>query len=816
MKKQGTHLKYHAACLAAIVGAVFAASAQELIYQEGFNDDGEAANPQRYVFTGRDVYEVDRIQSELANFDQKGPLYWAHNFDTTFVGNPAVPGRRMTFTWKGVDGSTATEPLLALFDSSVKWLLNNKTGATVVVNPNVASIGALADRLTAAGHTVVDDDIAGTPDEQDVVGDLMIHGPGAGNPSRFVLSKKPVIVMNNPDYDDMLVGSIGSAVPFEPGQVTIAAPGHPAAGGKTGSFDAFTGSHDFEIVGSFLPPTATTLATVTRIVPPTIAGLLDVDAVVAGTKQHEKASDTVAELDFSDGSAGNWFVDNAVPGGYTGVWGLHARGKLTVGAAGVYRFAVGSDDGARLQIDVNKNGFGPEDTVLEDPGPHGHQVVYANVTFPAAGTYDYDLRGYNSGGGGSLEASVSTSAGEVPDDALDSGYWEVLSTTGSSPVKLQAAAAVTGYIAAGPNVEKQEPLIVLINGPTDNPPGVFYDGGAFSGFEGRGFIGAAGLNKWPYPDGLGYRSVRLKPVNVAGKPKVRLTVALAATVVDFETSDFIKILAYPQGANSTPVELANFHGVVNAIQPWMADEKEKFNRRLTKQFADFTYDIPAGATDLVIEFQVATTWWTEIAALDNVRITSGDAVLTEPLGSTTVTRTGDALTLAWTGGAAPFALQYKSELGKAWVDIATTSTRSVSLPAAGTAGYFRVQTASTKNVQLFHATLSGAAEVPTVDTPAKGSGWLAIDGTTAIYSVSYQGLKGNSTAAHVHGPADATVSAGVMFAIDGALGSTSGTFSGVKTGLTAQQIADIVAGKSYFNVHSASHGGGEIRGQILP
>jgi hypothetical protein len=49
------------------------------------------------------------------------------------------------------------------------------------------------------------------------------------------------------------------------------------------------------------------------------------------------------------------------------------------------------------------------------------------------------------------------------------------------------------------------------------------------------------------------------------------------------------------------VTLAHFRGVVNAVQPGLADQKENFVRRLTKHFADFTYDVPPGATDLVVE-----------------------------------------------------------------------------------------------------------------------------------------------------------------------------------------------------------------------
>lgn len=805
----------------ALAAAQSALSAQELIYQEGFNDDGSKATPPRYTFVGRDVYEVPRIQSELGNFDQKGPLYWGHNFDTTYVGNPEIPARRMIFTWRpGTDPGAATENLLKLWDSSVNWLLNNKKNAKIAVFPNVASIGILADRLIAAGHTVVDDDATAVPDEQDVDADLMIHGTGATNASRFVLVPKPVIVMNNPDYDDMLVGSIGSAVTFAPGKATISAAGHPAAGGLTGTFDAFpVGGADqtFELTGSFLPVGATTVATVTRVVPPSISSLGDLDAVVAGTKQNEKATGTVADLDFSEASAGSWQIDNAIPGGYTGNWGLQVKGKLNVTAAGTYRFALGSDDGARLQIDVDKNGFTAADTVLEDAGPHAHQAVYGNVTFPAAGAYDYEVRSYNSSGGGSLEVSVALDPGTVPDDALDSGFWEVLSTAGNSFVKLQGDAAVTAYRAIGPNVEVQTPLVVLLNGPNDTPKGSFYDGGPFTGFEGKGFIGASGLNKWPYPDGLAYRSVTLKPVNVAGKPKVKITVALAATVVDFETSDIIQIYAYPNGASSTPILLADFAGVQNAIQPWLADKKENNVRRLTKQFADFTFDVPAGATDLIVQFRVATTWWTEIAALDNVRITSGDATA-QPI-NITASRDGTNLKLTWTGGEAPFGVQGKLTLGDAnWTDLATVTDRTASIPLTGATGFIRVQSKTTKSVKLFRAVLSGAAERPNpvTTTTATGLGWLALDGTTATYYLSYSGLSAPSTAAHVHSPADATAAAGVAFGLTGgAFGNTAGSFIGVAT-VNATQAADIAAGKGYFNIHTTANPGGEIRGQLLP
>lgn len=677
-----------AVSLTAFAAMVGAPAQAQLLYQEGFNDDGEAANPKRYTMIGRDIYEVTRTQTELNNFDQKGPLWWDHNFKVSYAGNPNIPARRMILTWRGVDATTVTEDFLKLIDSSVAWLLNNKPNAKIVAFPNAAAMQGLADRLTSKGYTVVDDDIANFPDEQDVEGDLFIHAQGASNASRFVLSPKPVIVINSPDFDDMLVASIGTVTTFTPGDVTISAPGHPAAGGKTGSFSAFTADQTLELTGSFVAPGSTKLATVAHTVPPGINRLTDLDDAVAGNKQVDKTESPVSQIDFSDGSGGNWAFDTAIPGGYAGNFGLRVQGKLTVSKAGTFRFAVGSDDGARLQIDLNKNGFSASDTVLEDVGPHGHQIVYADVAFPTSGVYDFELRSYNSGGGGDVEVSVSNDVTPVPDDALDSGYWEVLGDpAGNSPVRLQGTATATSYKAVGPNVVVQEPLIVLLNGPNDTPPGEFFDGGPFTGFEGKGYIGGAGLNKWAYPVETGsYRALQLRPVNVAGKQNVKITVALAATGGDLETSDFMQLVIYPNGLGSTPVTLANFHGVVNAIQPWMADEKENFSRRLTHEFKDFTYDVPANATDLVVEMRVATTWWTEIAAFDNIRIHSGNLVVTKP--SVAINRNGDNLVVTFTG-----VLQSLNSLNGTWADVQGNppSPYTITKAAQGEAQFLRAR-----------------------------------------------------------------------------------------------------------------------------
>src|SRR5262245_26413775 len=206
-------------------------NAQTLIYQEGFNTDGETNVPPRYTTTGRDVWELSRIFGDppLASASsQRGPIYWAHNFDVSFVGIPNIPARRMMFTWSGNnDVANTTEAFLKLWDSTINWLLNGKTNATVMVYPTAASIGGLADRLAANGHTLLDDDTSKTAAQLEGDADLFIHA-ATTDPSRYALLKKPVIVMTvSSDWDDMIVGSIGSDATFTPGQVNIASPGHP-------------------------------------------------------------------------------------------------------------------------------------------------------------------------------------------------------------------------------------------------------------------------------------------------------------------------------------------------------------------------------------------------------------------------------------------------------------------------------------------------------------------------------------------------------------------------------------------------------------
>lgn len=127
----------------------------------------------------------------------------------------------------------------------------------------------------------------------------------------------------------------------------------------------------------------------------------------------------------------------------------------------------------------------------------------------------------------------------------------------------------------------------------------------------------------------------------------------------------------------------------------------------------------------------------------------------------------------------------------------------------------------------FAATLSGSNEVPPNASPATGSGFAVLSGDGSVgnpysisYSVSYSGLLSSRTASHFHGPATPAQNAPVIFAIASS-GPTSGTISGVwdntsSPALNATHVGYLMNGQLYFNVHSTTFPGGEIRGQILP
>ncbi len=798
----------------------------QLIYQEGFNDDGSTATPPRYtIIDGMKFEPPFPPDLSVAGIpaDQLGPVYWAHSFEVSIVGVPGpTQGRRAALAWDGaIEDWAVTADTWKLIEGVVKWLAHDRANATVLFTPSQASAQSMADHLAAIGYTIIDDDE--NADESSFTTDVVIRATGGVNVSRFAQSTKGVLVFSALDHDDMLTGSIGSTASFVAGPGTIAND-HPAAGGLTGTFNVIAedaGPHTWNLLGDTLPTGSITVATFQQEVPPTAATLADVDAMVAGTKPSNQETAAVAEVDFADGSFGEYFVDHPIPGGFTAPFGLVIKGKLNVSAAGTYSFAVASDDGARLRIDVDQNGLSASDDVIVNDVAQGHTPRYGDATFAAAGLYDFEVTMFNSGGAGDVEFSVSTQDNGGDTSEILSGSWELLGQTFSAKVSLEGEATATSYQPSGEAEFQTLPLLVINNGPSDIPPGNVFGGGAFDGFEGTGYFAGSAINKPTDPgfslaDDFGsYRALQLRPVDVTGQTDVKITVALAATFLDFETSDRLDIWAYPDGESSTPVRLARYSAPSDPVKYFVDIDNGNINR-LGLTFQDVTYDAPADSRQLIIEFRAFSSWWNETLAFDNVRISAG--AVTQDLGPVSATLEGDDIELSWTGGTPPYLVQGKLDLeDPAWIDLQTVETTSASIPLAAPGGVFRIQDSATKTVRLFKASLNGANERPTPnDQPGTGIGLLALEGLNATYVVSYENLSTTPHLFHLHGLGGPEEAVGVKFSLvpAGTLG-TSGLFVG--SSAVDQATADgIVQGLTYFNIHTpGTYSGGEIRGQVL-
>jgi hypothetical protein len=113
----------------------------------------------------------------------------------------------------------------------------------------------------------------------------------------------------------------------------------------------------------------------------------------------------------------------------------------------------------------------------------------------------------------------------------------------------------------------------------------------------------------------------------------------------------------------------------------------------------------------------------------------------------------------------------------------------------------------------YKADLKASTEVPPNDSKGTGAVDATYDTTSKklSWTITYSGLTGPATAAHFHGPAAASANAPPVVPLSGNLASP---VKGDAT-LTDPQAADLQAGRWYFNVHTAAHKDGELRGQVM-
>lgn len=132
------------------------------------------------------------------------------------------------------------------------------------------------------------------------------------------------------------------------------------------------------------------------------------------------------------------------------------------------------------------------------------------------------------------------------------------------------------------------------------------------------------------------------------------------------------------------------------------------------------------------------------------------------------------------------------------------------LLALGLAGCGQMR--PSQSTDIYEATLSAAQEVPPNSSAGRGTAEVQLNKNTNTLSwkVTYSGLSGPTTGGHIHGPAAAGANAGVMIPFTN-VGTP--TFQG-QGPITPAQAAELAAGRTYVNLHTAQFPGGEIRGQL--
>lgn len=147
-------------------------------------------------------------------------------------------------------------------------------------------------------------------------------------------------------------------------------------------------------------------------------------------------------------------------------------------------------------------------------------------------------------------------------------------------------------------------------------------------------------------------------------------------------------------------------------------------------------------------------------------------------------------------------------------------------------------------IEIFTATLSGAAESPVNNSPGTGLATVTFDTTASTMRVqaSFQDLTSGVTASHIHcctavaGSGTAGVATVTPTFTGFPSGVTSGTYDrsfdmtlaasynpafvtasgGTPAGAFAALLGGVESGRSYLNIHTLNFPGGEIRGFLAP
>jgi hypothetical protein len=108
------------------------------------------------------------------------------------------------------------------------------------------------------------------------------------------------------------------------------------------------------------------------------------------------------------------------------------------------------------------------------------------------------------------------------------------------------------------------------------------------------------------------------------------------------------------------------------------------------------------------------------------------------------------------------------------------------------------------------ADLKASEETPPTESSGAGTADVTLDtdANKVSWKITYDGLTGDPTAAHFHGPAKAGEKAPPVVDISANIKEGSADIS-------ADQAKMIREGNTYINIHTEKYPDGEIRGQVL-
>ena len=206
--------------------------AQTIIYQEGFNDDGEGS---RYTVVGRG--------SDPNGPD--GPGAWDLSTLVEKIGLvDTAPAKRAAILWTHETQPNApddfwTDDALQIFTRVVSWAIDGKQNTNIYMRPETLGSDSdvfLVDILEGAGH-VLQDLFPGEDIPSDA--DLVINSSaGQQGPGPFLADKNvPVVSYFGTNHDGLAISKKGTVEAIDPAEINTV-PGnenHPVLGGRTGT-----------------------------------------------------------------------------------------------------------------------------------------------------------------------------------------------------------------------------------------------------------------------------------------------------------------------------------------------------------------------------------------------------------------------------------------------------------------------------------------------------------------------------------------------------------------------------------------------------